>query len=299
MLFINVFYIMKTINPNKVSRKDTYKYMIGSIVPRPIAWVSTIDQSGNTNIAPYSYFNAVSSNPPVMIFAPCVNGSTGKQKDTLNNLRAIPECVINVVTHDTLQQCSISSMAYSAGISEFDKAGLTPLASEVVKPMRVAESPIHFECHVRDIIAFGTSGGAGNLVIVDVLRIHLKEDILDAKGFVDQQKIDAIGRMGGSYYARIIPQSLIEVRKPARNVGIGFDGLPPSIRQSNILTGNELGQLASVERLPTTQEITQLSADYPDWESWLYLPNERVKQARRLLIENNVWVALKLLLKED
>lgn len=236
--------------PNEIKKAELYAYLVGSIAPRPICFASTVDMQGRPNLSPFSYFNMFGSHPPTLVFSPSLGGHTAKQKDTLLNVLETMEVVINVVTHAMVHQVSLASCEYPRGVNEFEKAGFTPLPSEKVKPFRVKESPVQMECVVKQVIKMGEEGGAGNLVICEPLVIHLDEKILDAKGRIDPQKIDLVGRMGGDYYCRASGQAVFEIAKPNLQVGIGIDMLPLSIRQSRVLSGNHLGQLANVHEIP-------------------------------------------------
>ena len=248
---------MKSINPKEIEIPKLHRYLLGSIGPRPIAFASTIDSKGNINLAPFSFFNVFSANPPIMIFSPARSGRTNELKDTDNNVKEVPEVVINVVTHDMVHQMSLASSPYDSNISEFEKAGFTSLASDMITPPRVKESPVQFECKVNEVIELGDQGGAGNLIICEVLRIHLKESLLDQNEMIDQHKIDLVSRMGGNWYCRADKNSMFEIQKPITTCGIGFDALPKDIRNSSILSGNDLGQLAGIEQLPNETDVNE------------------------------------------
>lgn len=248
---------MFKVDPAELDIPALHKYLLGAVAPRPIALASTIDSSGNSNVAPFSFFNVFSANPPIAVFSPARSGRTGKSKDTFNNLKEVPEVVINVVNYSIVAQTSLSSSPYEPGESEFVKAGFTPLPSERIRPFRVAESPIQMECKVVEIKELGQGGGAGNLVICEVLLMHIREDILNEQHQIDQTKVDFAARMGGNWYCRAIPESMFEIDKPLTTRGIGFDGLPADIRNSKVLTGNDLGLLANVEQLPDETEVNE------------------------------------------
>ena len=248
---------MKSINPKEIEIPKLHRYLLGSIGPRPIAFASTIDSKGNINLAPFSFFNVFSANPPIMIFSPARSGRTNELKDTDNNVKEVPEVVINVVTHDMVHQMSLASSPYDSNISEFEKAGFTSLASDMITPPRVKESPVQFECKVNEVIELGDQGGAGNLIICEVLRIHLKESLLDQNEMIDQHKIDLVSRMGGNWYCRADKNSMFEIQKPITTCGIGFDALPTDILNSSILSGNDLGQLAGIEQLPNETDVNE------------------------------------------
>ncbi|MGB1645988.1 MAG: flavin reductase family protein [Crocinitomicaceae bacterium] len=248
---------MKSINPKEIEIPKLHRYLLGSIGPRPIAFASTIDSKGNINLAPFSFFNVFSANPPIMIFSPARSGRTNESKDTYNNVKEVPEVVINVVTHDMVHQMSLASSPYGSNVSEFEKAGFTSLESDMITPPRVKESPVQFECKVNEVIELGDQGGAGNLIICEVLRIHVKESLLDQNEMIDQHKIDLVSRMGGNWYCRADKNSMFEIQKPITTCGIGFDALPKDIRNSSILSGNDLGQLAGIEQLPNETDVNE------------------------------------------
>ena len=248
---------MKSINPKEIEIPKLHRYLLGSVGPRPIAFASTIDSKGNINLAPFSFFNVFSANPPILIFSPARSGRTNESKDTYNNVKEVPEVVINVVTHEMVHQMSLASSPYDSDVSEFEKAGFTSLASDLITPPRVKESPVQFECKVNEVIELGDKGGAGNLIICEVLRIHVKESILDQNEMIDQHKIDLVSRMGGNWYCRADKNSMFEIQKPITTCGIGFDALPTDIRNSSILSGNDLGQLAGIEQLPNETDVNE------------------------------------------
>ena len=246
---------MLSISPKDISVAQLQGYLQGAVSPRPIAFASTIDANGNPNLSPFSFFNIFSANPPILIFSPSRKVRDNTTKHTLNNAQEIREVVINVVNYDIVQQMSLSSTEYPEGVNEFVKAGLTPMASELVKPFRVAESPVQFECKVNQIIELGTEGGAGNLVICEVLKIHINPDVLDDKGAIDSYKIDLVSRMGGNWYSRS-NMGLFEIPKPIVTLGIGVDKIPDFIKESTVFNGNDLGMLGNIEALPNEEEIT-------------------------------------------
>lgn len=248
---------MKSINPKEIEIPKLHRYLLGSVGPRPIAFASTIDSKGNINLAPFSFFNVFSANPPIMIFSPARSGRTNESKDTYNNVKEVPEVVINVVTHEMVHQMSLASSPYGSDVSEFEKAGFTSLVSDMITPPRVKESPVQFECKVNEVIELGDQGGAGNLIICEVLRIHVKESLLDQNEMIDQHKIDLVSRMGGNWYCRADKNSMFEIQKPITTCGIGFDALPTDIRNSSILSGNDLGQLAGIEQLPNETDVNE------------------------------------------
>lgn len=290
---------MISIDPKSIETAKLQGYLQSSVGPRPIAFASTMDLSGNANVSPFSFFNVFSANPPILIFSPARRVRDNSIKHTLINAEATREVVINVVNYDIVQQISLASTEYADGVDEFVKSGLTPILSEVVKPYRVKESPVQFECKVTQIIPLGTEGGAGNLVLCEVLRIHIHESVLDENGAIDQHKIDLVSRLGGNWYSRS-NRGLFEVPKPLSTLGIGVDAIPSFIKESAVFDGNDLGILGNVEALPTTEEVSifvqqnfavkgVLSAD----------DTEKVHQeAKKYLNANDVSSAWKVLLAE-
>lgn len=220
------------------------------IAPRPVCFASTIDKQGNVNLSPFSFFNMFSSNPPIVIFSPARRVRNNTTKHTLENVKEVPEVVINIVTYDMVQQVSLASCEYPKEVNEYTKAGFTPIPAQKVKPPMVKESKVKLECKVQEIKPLGNDGGAGNLVICEVLLMHIDDSLLDENKKIDQRKINHIARLGGDWYCKVDETSLFMVEKPNTKLGIGIDALPESIRKSEILTGNHLGQLANVEELP-------------------------------------------------
>lgn len=252
---------MLTINTADLKPAELQNYLQYAIAPRPICFVSTIDKQGNVNLSPFSFFNIFSINPPVCVFSPSRRVRDNTTKHSLENIIEVPECVINIVNYDMVQQTSLASVEYPKGVNEFVKAGFTQVPSELVRPPRVAESPVQMECLIRQVIPLGENAGAGNLVLAEIKRIHINEDILDESGKIDQAKIDLVARLGGDWYCRVGVDNLFEVEKPVRTLGIGVDSLPASIRNSVVLTGNNLGQLGNVESLPSDEEIDAFRTD--------------------------------------
>jgi flavin reductase (DIM6/NTAB) family NADH-FMN oxidoreductase RutF len=246
---------MLTLDPKELPIPKLHHYLLGSIGPRPIAFASTIDAEGNRNLAPFSFFNVFSANPPILIFSPARSGRTNTTKNTHDNVKTVPEVVINVVTYDMVHQMSLTSSPFEAGVDEFEKAGFTPIASDTIRPFRVKESPVQIECKVLEIKELGQNGGAGNLVICEVQKIHIDERVLDENQMVDQKKIDLVSRMGGNWYCRANDTSMFEVDKPITTIGVGVDSLPINIRTSSQLTGNDLGILGNMLTIPTDEEI--------------------------------------------
>jgi flavin reductase (DIM6/NTAB) family NADH-FMN oxidoreductase RutF len=249
---------MLSLDPKELKTSLLHQYLLHAVAPRPIAFASTVDKDGNPNLSPFSFFNVFSANPPIVIFSPARSGRTGATKNTLDNVREVPEVVINVVNFDLVQQASLSSTEYPKGVNEFVKTGLTQIHSVKVQPSRVKESPVQLECVVREVIELGTHGGAGNLVIAEVVMMHIADEVLDPETqMIDQNKIDLVARMGGDWYCRASGNAMFKVAKPLLTIGIGVDALPEKIRNSKTLTGNHLGQLGNVEQLPTKESIAE------------------------------------------
>ncbi len=293
---------MLTINPADIPVPQLHGYLLGAIGPRPIAFASTVDAQGRPNLAPFSFFNVFSANPPILIFSPARSGRTNTTKDTYNNIKAVPEVVINVVTYGIVQQMSLTSSPYEPGVDEFIKGGFTKLKSETVRPFRVAESPVQFECKVIEVKELGDQGGAGNLIFCHVNRIHISEAYLNADKKIDQQKIDLVARMGDNWYCRANGPALFEIDKPLTTCGIGFDQLPKDVLSSKILSANNLGQLANSSSLPdetavNEYKLLELSDLFLKHEK---TPSELERQlhlhAEKLLKKNDVSGAWKTLL---
>lgn len=252
---------MLTIDPKEISTPKLHGYLLGAVAPRPICFASTVNAEGNVNLAPYSFFNVFSANPPIMIFSPARRVRDNTTKHTLENVLATKEVCINIVSYDMVQQMSLASTEYPEGVNEFVKAGFTEIPSIKIRPPRVQEAPVQFECKVKEIIALGDHGGAGNLVIAEVVQLHLRESILDGNSHIDPIKIDTVSRLGGNWYSRA-KDGLFEVPKPLQKLGIGVDALPEVIKYSKVLTGNDLGMLANVELLPKGAEhLTQVELE--------------------------------------
>lgn len=252
---------MITINPKEVSVQRMHSLLLGAVAPRPIAFASTEDREGQVNLSPFSFFNAFGSNPPHLVFSPARRVRDNTIKHTLENLREVPEVVINIVSYSMVEQMSLASTEYEKNVNEFIKAGLTEVRSVMVRPPRVAEAPVCFECKVKRIIELGKEGGAGNLVICEVVLAHFNENIFDEHQQIDPHKLDAVARMGGEWYCRASGNALFELPRPVKNTGIGVDQIPHSIRYSKILTGNNLGRLGNVEELPSEKEIREFSKE--------------------------------------
>nr|WP_148232833.1 flavin reductase family protein [Croceibacter atlanticus] len=287
---------MLSIDPKNETVGTVHGHLLSAISPRPIAFASTVDAQGRPNLSPFSFFNVFGANPPIVIFSPArrVRGNTTKH--TLENAKEVDEVVINIVNYNMVQQMSLSSTEYAEGVNEFEKAGLTMLKSDLVKPFRVAESPVQLECKVKQIVETGTEGGAGNLIICEVVKIHINKNVLDKNGSIDQHKIDTVARMGGNWYSRA-NMGMFEVEKPLRTLGIGVDNLPQTIRESKILTGNDLGRLGNVETLPTKELIEDYIIKNSLGE---FVKNATVedlhKQAKQHLENNNTTYAWYILL---
>lgn len=245
-----------SIDPKSLPIPKLHSYLLGAVAPRPIAFASTVDKEGNINLSPFSFFNVFSSNPPTLIFSPARRGRDNTTKHTYQNVKEVAECVINIVNYDIVQQMSLSSVEYPKGVNEFVKSGLTPIASELVTPPRVKESPVQLECIVKQVIELGDQGGAGNLILCEIVKMHINEEVLDANGHIDPFKMDQVARLGGDWYCRVRP-GLFEVEKPNTKLGIGVDKIPADIRLSNVLTGNHLGQLGNVESLPDETTVNE------------------------------------------
>ncbi len=293
---------MLQINPKDLKVSEIHQYMLGAIAPRPIAFVSTVDAEGNVNLSPFSFFNAFGANPPTVVFSPALRGRDGVTKNTLDNVKATKEAVINVVSYEMVQQMSLASSEYPKGVNEFIKAGFTEQASVIVKAPRVKESPVQMECIVKEIISTGETGGAGQLVICEIVMMHINEEILDQNGKIDPVKIDLVSRLGGDWYGRS-SKGLFIVPKPLTTLGIGVDQLPEAIRLSKILTGNDLGMLGNTEKLPEESEINSFKEreDVKKLFDVLHGDHENLTTAvhlaaHKLLSEGNVKEAWMILL---
>ena len=299
--FDRIFTTMISFTPDELSVPKMHQYLLSSIGPRPIAFASTIDLEGRPNLAPFSFFNVFSANPPILIFSPARSGRANTTKDTYNNVKAHPEVVINVVNFDIVEQMSLASSPYPVGENEFIKSGLSPIPSDIVKPFRVKESPVQFECKVNQVIELGNEGGAGNLIICEVVKFHIHEHLLDENQLIDQQKIDLVARMGGNWYCRADNHSMFELTKPITSCGIGYDQLPIDIVNSELFSKNLLARLAGIEEIPDETEVNEyklielsdlfLSLDNQPKELELALH----KRAKNLLEENKLkdaWLTL-------
>jgi flavin reductase (DIM6/NTAB) family NADH-FMN oxidoreductase RutF len=279
------------INPVELPVNKLQQLITGAIAPRPIAFASTLDKKGKPNLSPFSFFNAFGVNPTTLIFSPARRGRDNTNKHTYENVKKVPEVVINVVSREIIQQMNLASTEYAKGVNEFLKSGLTMIPSVKVKPFRVKESPVQFECKVREVIETGDQGGAGNLVICEIMMIHVDDDILDEKGVIDPNKIRLVGRMGGDHYCEAFGPAIFDVKKPLTTPGIGVDRLPDHIRLSNVLTGNDLGQLANIEELPDEKLVEELNQEYKNKaEDFIH------EVAKRLIADGKADEALALLM---
>tara|TARA_Y100000385_G_scaffold179718_1_gene185631 strand:- start:220 stop:1053 length:834 start_codon:yes stop_codon:yes gene_type:complete len=277
--------MIKTIDVKSGETDGLYQYLSAAITPRPIAFVSTIDANGNKNLSPFSFFNVFSINPPILIFSPVRRVRNNTSKHTLDNVHQIKECVISLVTKEIGQQVSLSSCDFDAETNEFEKAGFTEVTSDLITPPRIKESPINFECKVTDIINLGDEGGAGTLVLCEVLKMHIEEDILDDNNAIDPFKLNIVSRLGSNWYGKTTKESLYKITKPISRVGMGIDKLPEEIRNSEILTGNELAILASAESIPA-KTLSENS----------FTVSEKHEKAKQLLLEGKSEEAWQILL---
>ena len=281
---------MLSLDPKELPVPKLHHYLLGSIGPRPIAFASTIDAQGRRNLAPFSFFNVFSANPPILIFSPARSGRTNTTKNTHDNVKEVAEVVINVVTYDMVHQMSLTSSPFDAGVDEFEKAGFTPIESETVRPFRVKESPVQIECKVLEVKELGQNGGAGNLVICEVQKIHIAENVLDENKMVDCTKLDLVSRMGGNWYCRANDASMFEVDKPITTIGVGIDSLPEKIKNSKLLTGNHLGMLGNLQHIPTEEEINEHI-------SGIETKDMTVENALSILVNNQPQIAYSILAK--
>ena len=292
-----------TIDPNELATPKLHGYLLAAVAPRPIAFASTVDLAGNVNLSPFSFFNVFSANPPIMVFSPARRGRDNTTKHTYENVKAVPETVINIVNYPMVEQTSLASTEYDRGVNEFQKAGFSELESIKVKPPRVKEAPVSFECVVDQVIELGDKGGAGNLVISRVVLIHIQQKYLSENGQLDTAGLDLVGRMGGNWYCRAADQALFEIPKPLVSKGIGVDQLPETAQNSSILTGNMLGRLGNAQRLPNEDEIEKIRS-LPKVQSILSQADSHIKQnhlhtiAKEFLEAGDVEKALALLFVE-
>jgi flavin reductase (DIM6/NTAB) family NADH-FMN oxidoreductase RutF len=286
------------VDPANTPLPQLHQFLLGSVSPRPICFASTIDLEGRPNLAPFSFFNVVSVNPPVIVFSPNNSGRDGTPKQTFLNAKAVPEVVVNVVSYAMVEQMNIAAAPWEHGVSEFEKAGFTPVASDLVKPFRVAESPVQIECKVIDIKEFGDGGGSGKLIMAQVMKMHVKEEVLGEDGKIDPFKMNLVGRMGGSWYCLPERDSMFELSQPMK-VTLGYDRYPAEVRLSKVLTGNDLGRLAGIQGEPTQEELAagiewlnengEYPLDFSDWHSrelgaLELLGFDRIREAAALLL---------------
>ncbi|GGE66734.1 flavin reductase (DIM6/NTAB) family NADH-FMN oxidoreductase RutF [Pedobacter psychrotolerans] len=294
---------MLTLKTEDLSAMQLQDYLQYAIAPRPICFASTIDAEGNINLSPFSFFNMFSTKPPICVFSPARRVRDNTTKHTLENVLQVKECVINIVNYDMVQQMSLASTEYAKEVNEFEKAGFTMLKSDLVKPPRVAEAPVQFECVVNQVIPLGDQHGAGNLILAEIKLIHINENILNSEGKIDQEKIDLVARLGGDWYCRVTADNLFKVAKPLAKLGIGVDALPKSVRLSKVLTGNDLGMLGNVEYLPSNEEVDLITLN-PEVKEVLDATigdvtnreRELHELAKSLLKQENVEFALKVVL---
>lgn len=277
-----------SIDPNSISTPEMHKILLAAVAPRPIAFASTIDLSGNVNLSPFSFFNVFSANPPILIFSPARRTRDNTTKHTFENVREVKEVVINTVNFPMVEQMSLSSTEYDKGVNEFEKSGFNSVPSIKIKPPRVCESPVSFECIVDNIIELGDQGGAGNLIISRIVYIHINNKYLGDNGEIDTQKLDLVARMGGNWYTRVTKESLFEIPKPILSKGIGVDSLPKHIFKTNMLSGNNIGRLGNIERIPTEGEINQFKGT-SELVKVLQVSNYMEKlQALHLIAKNHI-----------
>jgi flavin reductase (DIM6/NTAB) family NADH-FMN oxidoreductase RutF len=284
------------INPKELSIPKLQGYLQGAVSPRPIALASTIDKEGTVNLSPFSFFNLFSMNPPILIFSPSRRVRDNSTKHTLQNVQEVPQVVINIVSYSMVEQVSLASCDFPKGTNEFMKAGFTEVTSTRVKPPRVAESPVSFECKVNQVIPLGQEGGAGNLVICEVMLMHIADEVLNAEGFIDPNKLDSVARMGQDYYCRASGENVFVVPKPNTKVGIGLDQIPSHIRYSNVLTGNDLGRLGNIEKLPTGNEVKLFQSSTVWIDASKIGIEELHRLAKKYLNEGKIEEAWKVLL---
>ncbi|MAX05542.1 MAG: flavin reductase [Flavobacteriales bacterium] len=270
--------MIKTIDITAGETENLYQYLSAAVTPRPIAFVSTIDSKGNKNLSPFSFFNVFSIKPPILVFSPVRRARNNTSKHTLDNVHQVKECVVCLVSQEMVQQVSLSSCDFNAETNEFEKAGFTEMKSDTVTPSRVKESPINFECKINDIITLGKEGGSGSLVLCEVLKIHINENVLNTNDMIDPFKLNIVSRLGANWYGKTTQESIYEIVKPISRIGMGIDNLPEEIRRSEILTGNELAILASVENIPKKNEF--ILRDNKDIEEKHILAKEFLGQGK-------------------
>ena len=253
---------MRIIDPKTTPTRDLHQFLLGVVSPRPIAWVSTIDENGNNNVAPYSFFNAFSSNPPMLVFSSNRRVVDNTTKDTLANIEANMECVVHAVNYENVRKMTITSIQYDTGISEFEKAGLTPVDSDLVAPKRIAEAPAAMECKVKEIITLGDQGGAGHLILCEVVRMHIDENVIDENNRIDPHKIDLMGRLGRAYYVRVKGENVFPIIQAVTEITIGYDNLPKGIQKSQVFSANNIAQLAGIKEAPSEAQLAAARADH-------------------------------------
>lgn len=291
---------MASFEPKDLPTGKLHSYLLNAVAPRPIAFASTVDENGTPNLSPFSFFNVFSANPPILIFSPARRVRDNTTKHTLHNAEKTKEVVINVVNYDLVHQMSLSSTEYPEGVNEFEKAGLSMVDSDLVKPFRVAESPVQFECKINEIVALGNEGGAGNLIICEVVKMHIDDEVLNEDETINQTKLDLVARAGGSFYSRA-KKGFFEIPKPLSTLGIGVDSFPDYVKNSMILTGNDLGMLGNIEALPNDEAVetfvNDLSDRYPNIKTASH--REKHKLARNYLSFGDVESAWKILLSKS
>ena len=284
---------MASFHPKDKNIKQISNFLTSAIIPRPIAFVSTIDKDGNPNLSPFSFFNVFSSIPPILIFSPAKSALTGNQKDTYHNVKEVPECVIHIPTADMVEQLSVTSGTYPKGINEFTKGGFEEEKSTLVKPPRIKDTPLAFECKVNQIIELGTEGGSGNLVICEIVYVHFDENKVDENGNIIAEKLNPIARLGYNNYVSFTKENIFETPKPLRHFGVGVDAIPQWLKDELMLNGNELGKLASISELPNAadinqySELTELLNDFPQQmysDIKRYLENNQVMEAWLIIL---------------
>lgn len=286
--------IIKTIDPQDINQGELHHYLLSAVAPRPICFASTISASGAVNLSPFSFFNVFSSNPPIMIFSPARSGRDNSTKHTHDNVLEVKETVINIVNYSMVEQMSLASTAYDKGVNEFVKAGFTPIDSVKVRPPRVAEAPVSFECVVDEVKQLGDGPGAGNLIIARVVMMHINEEYLNQDGRLDTVKLDLVGRMGGPYYNRCIPDALFSIPKPTLNKGIGIDSLPEYVKESDFFRGNELARMGNLSTIPELSKIPLIKN-----KSNEEIKLEILQSARQFILENEAEKALSLLINSE
>ena len=296
---------MLKVKPGEVPGPKLHEYLLSAVAPRPIAFVSTMDKAGNINLAPFSFFNVFGSNPPTLIFSPARSGKTLQTKNTHDNVLEVAECVVNIAHYDMLYQMNLAANMFPKGINEFTKSGLTPVASEIVKPPRVAEANVQMECVVKQVIETGDKGGAGNLIICEVVMMHINESVLDKDKNIDPFKMNYIARMSKQFWCRVGDENIFEVPpfRMADNLGLSFDDLPEGIRHSKYLSGNDIARIATSERLPEEKELFEMGPvpevkfiidnygrDFESFEKEMHL------LAKQEIEQGNIWFAFKVLM---